>query len=109
MKATSMLFAVVLSLFVVTLSVHATVKPIKKLPTSSSELRYNKINLNQADVAELTNSFTGIGKKRAEAIVKYRETQGQFKSIEDLASVRGLGKRFVKKHLTQLQKIFVVN
>lgn len=67
-----------------------------------------KINLNSADVATLTHAFKGIGKKRAEAIVHYREEQGQFKSVEDLAYVRGLGALFVKRNLALLETIFIV-
>ncbi|WP_133127152.1 ComEA family DNA-binding protein [Legionella nagasakiensis] len=67
-----------------------------------------KINLNQADIKTLIHSMKGIGPKRAEAIVRYREEHGMFKSIEDLARVRGIGRTFVKHHLAQLQEIFSV-
>lgn len=97
MKAT--LFAVLLSLFVVSCPSQA-LTPLTEQKT--------KINLNKADVHALVQSCKGIGKKRAEAIVKYRETHGSFRSVEDLAQVRGIGKQFVKRHLTQLQAVFVV-
>lgn len=67
------------------------------------------IHLNQASVSELTNSFKGIGRKRAEAIVAYRESHGPFKAVADLAQVRGLGHTFINNHLEQLQKAFEVN
>lgn len=67
-----------------------------------------KINLNTANVPILIQSFKGIGKVRAQAIVHYRETNGPFKSVEDLAQVTGLGKQFVSKHLEELQQVFVV-
>ena len=50
------------------------------------------INLNKADVDTLTQSFKGIGRKRAEAIVAYREANGEFKSLDDLALVKGIGR-----------------
>lgn len=106
MKAT--LFAVILSLFVVSFTAHAdlkTTEPDTPLPT---EQTIRKINLNKADAQTLTNSYKGIGKKRAEAIVSYRETHGGFKSVEELAVVHGLGKTFVKKHLDELQAVFAV-
>ncbi len=68
-----------------------------------------KINLNQADVAALIHSFKGIGKKRAQAIVHYRESHGPFKSIEDLTEVTGFGPLFVSRHRQELEKIFTVN
>jgi competence protein ComEA len=42
------------------------------------------INLNQASVEELASQLKGIGRKRAQAIVNYRETQGPFISLEQL-------------------------
>lgn len=107
MKAT--LFAVVLSFFAVSLSTQAMAQDAKTTaPPSVTEQALKKINLNNATVRELTGSFKGIGKKRAEAIVSYRDTQGGFKSIEDLAQVRGLGKTFVDSHLSQLRDVFSV-
>ena len=67
-----------------------------------------KINLNTANIETLTQSFKGIGKKRAEAIIKYRETHRGFNSITDLAHVKGIGQAFVEKHLTQLKEVFIV-
>ncbi len=101
MKAT--LFAVVLSLFVISLPVFAV--PHIVTPTTQYVI---KINLNKADVRALTKSFKGIGKKRAEAIVSYREKYGGFKSVAELASIRGLGKSFVRRNLSQLQEVFTV-
>ena len=74
-----------------------------------SDIHVNKtINLNQANALQLTNSFKGIGEKRALAIVAYREAHGAFKSVADLEHVRGLGHIFISKHLEQLQKLYVV-
>lgn len=107
MKAT--LFAAVLLLSVVSLSVEAAVPNVR--PSSSPPVAQNlpKININTADVSALTQSFKGIGKKRAEAIVQYRETHGAFKSVADLAEVRGLGQTFVSAHLAALQLVFSVS
>ena len=105
MKAT--LFAVILSLFVISFPAQAVVKNVKPVTPPPTEQTI-KINLNKADVQTLTQSFKGIGQKRAEAIVSYRETHGGFKSVEELAQVRGLGKLFVKDHLTNLQEVFAV-
>lgn len=69
----------------------------------------NKINLNQANATTLAHSFRGIGDRRAEAIVKYRETHGPFRSILDLGAVKGIGHRFVKRQLSQLQGTYTVD
>ena len=103
------LFAAVLSLFVVSLPLNAAIKEADKTPSVSSQKPTVKIDLNKADIKTLSKSFKGIGQKRAEAIIGYRETKGGFKSVEELAQVRGLGEQFVKSHLSQLQETFVVN
>lgn len=67
-----------------------------------------KINLNTASATELVHSIRGIGIKRAQAIVQYRNTHGMFQSVLDLAKVRGLGKNFVKKHQLVIQQLYSV-
>lgn len=54
------------------------------------------INLNTADAAQLV-SLPGIGKKKAEAIVKFREENGNFKSLEDIQKVKGIGSKLFAK------------
>lgn len=68
-----------------------------------------KINLNKADEATLAKTFKGIGKKRAKAIISYRETHSGIKSIEELAKIRGIGKSFVQKNLAALKASFSVS
>lgn len=53
------------------------------------------ININTAGKAELM-AVRGIGEKRAEAIIAYREQHGPFKSVDDLANVQGIGPAIVK-------------
>lgn len=48
------------------------------------------ININNADVNEL-KSLPGIGEKKAQAIVNYREENGFYKDISDLLNVSGIG------------------
>lgn len=102
-------FAAVLSLFVIVISVHAANIPLLQKTVNSSPPSPVKIDLNKADVKILSKSFKGIGQKRAESIVKYRQEHGKFNSLEDLARVKGFGKQFVKNHLKQLQTVFFVN
>ncbi|MDN4503162.1 helix-hairpin-helix domain-containing protein [Alteromonadaceae bacterium BrNp21-10] len=53
------------------------------------------ININTASAKELMK-LPGIGKTKAEAIVAYREKNGNFMSLDDLTNVEGVGKKVVK-------------
>jgi competence protein ComEA len=48
------------------------------------------INLNTADMTALT-TLSGVGPATAEAIISWRETNGQFATVEQLMEVRGIG------------------
>ena len=61
------------------------------------------VNINTADATALTANIKGIGVKKAEAIVAYREQHGDFSRAEDLAKVRGIGKKTVEKNLDNLK------
>ncbi|BDR59272.1 helix-hairpin-helix domain-containing protein [Xylocopilactobacillus apicola] len=49
-----------------------------------------RINLNTADLAEL-QKINGVGAKKAEKIIEYREANGGFRNIEDLKNIGGIG------------------
>ena len=54
------------------------------------------VNLNTASVEQL-ETLPGIGKSTAERILEYRQKNGNFKKVEDLMNVRGVGeKSFLK-------------
>ncbi|WMJ08739.1 helix-hairpin-helix domain-containing protein [Nitrosomonas sp. sh817] len=54
------------------------------------------VNLNTATQAEL-ESLQGIGPAKAKAIVEYREKNGAFTSVDDLAKVAGVGPGIIKQ------------
>lgn len=56
----------------------------------------NKININTANVNELT-TLSGIGESRANDIIEYRTTNGNFKSIEEIKNVSGIGDSLFEK------------
>nr|WP_281258116.1 ComEA family DNA-binding protein [Zobellella taiwanensis] len=55
------------------------------------------ININTAGPEQLAQ-LTGIGPAKAAAIVEYRETNGPFATIDDLAKVKGIGESTVEKN-----------
>ena len=60
------------------------------------------MNINTADKETLMSAIKGVGEKRAEAIIAYREDHGPFKSIEELANVRGVGPSIVESNMDNL-------
>jgi competence protein ComEA len=61
-----------------------------------TSLAFAAVNINTASVQELS-TLSGIGPAKAQAIVEYREKNGQFKSVKDLAKVKGIGPKTVEK------------
>ncbi len=49
------------------------------------------LDINTATAAEFAAVMSGVGEKKAEAIVAFREANGNFESIEQLAQVKGIG------------------
>lgn len=49
------------------------------------------IDVNTATAEELAHAMTGVGVKKAMAIIAYRDENGPFASIDDLMQVRGIG------------------
>ncbi|MGR8935995.1 MAG: ComEA family DNA-binding protein [Gammaproteobacteria bacterium] len=56
------------------------------------------VNINTADAQVIADSLSGIGLKKAEAIVEYRKTNGPFKAPEDLLKVQGIGEKTLEKN-----------
>jgi len=53
------------------------------------------VNINTASAEELSESLKGVGMSKAEAIVSYRNENGQFKHMDELVNVKGIGIRTV--------------
>lgn len=57
-----------------------------------------QVNINKADAATLSAELVGVGEKKAQAIIAYRDANGPFKSPEALANVKGIGESTIKKN-----------
>lgn len=61
-----------------------------------------QVNINLADAETIAMVLDGIGISRAEAIVEYRETNGDFKSLDDLMLVSGIGEVTIRKNAARI-------
>ncbi|MHB8070915.1 MAG: helix-hairpin-helix domain-containing protein [Candidatus Cryosericum sp.] len=63
---------------------------ITVVPTSPASSTRTRVSINRATLAEL-DTLPGIGPAKAQAILDYRSQHGQFKRLEDLQNVKGIG------------------
>lgn len=64
--------------------------------SENSPSNEGKVNINTADEATLM-TLPGIGPSKAQAILIYRQENGQFKVVEDLKAVSGIGDKTFEK------------
>lgn len=56
------------------------------------------ININTADSEALVDGLTGVGPEKALAIVRYRQSNGPFRQVNDLVQVKGIGEGTVERN-----------
>ena len=56
------------------------------------------VDVNTASAKVLAEAIDGVGLKRAQAIVEYREQHGAFSSVDELAQVRGVSAGIVESN-----------
>lgn len=61
------------------------------------------VNINTADAATIASSLDGVGAAKAKAIVAWRDAHGPFKSVDDLAEVKGMGPATIKRNRSAIQ------
>jgi competence protein ComEA len=100
------------ALFCVTLSVAAFCLPIHEsmaqpiatpatssvAPSATSPVASPKalseetaVSINTADAATIAAAMTGVGLKKAQAIVEWREKNGKYSSLDQLLEIKGIG------------------
>jgi len=70
----------------------------KSATAKQSVQQSTAINLNKAGAKEIAKALKGVGMKKAQAIVNYRKQHGDFKAVEELASVKGIGVATIAKN-----------
>lgn len=61
------------------------------------------VDVNTADAKTLARELDGVGKAKAEAIVTHREKNGPFRNADDLAKVKGIGKKLIEQNKSNLK------
>ena len=63
---------------------------------NNSSSKNEKVNINEATKEEL-QKINGIGEGKADNIIKYRNENGIFNSIEDIKNINGIGESLFEK------------
>ena len=72
------------------------------LAVSGSLLAAPPVNINTAGPETLAEAINGVGLKRAEEIVREREKNGPYKSVDELSRVQGIGERIIERSRQRL-------
>jgi len=56
------------------------------------------VNINTASAEEIAEALDGVGLAKAQAIVRYREANGEFQHLDELVNVKGIGLATVDKN-----------
>ena len=62
---------------------------------------FASVDVNNAGAKELS-ALSGVGAKKANDIIAFREANGCFNSIDELAKVKGIGAKTVEKNRENL-------
>lgn len=61
------------------------------------------VNINTADAATIAKELKGIGPAKARAIVEHRQQHGAFRSLDELALIKGIGQKLVDQNRADLR------
>jgi len=61
------------------------------------------VNINSANAETIAEALKGVGMKKAQAIIEYRKKHGDFKAIEEIASVKGIGAATIAKNFNRIK------
>ena len=87
-----LLKALTCALFTTTLFLNTNLVSAEPIDTSEVIEVQEVVHLNNSTIDDLV-TLKGIGHKKAQAILIYREQVGAFKSIQDLTKVKGIGEK----------------
>ena len=83
---------------------HTDKTPVTPVTTAkSSDADDGVVSINTASAEALAQAMNGVGLKKAQSIVSYREEYGPFKALEQLQEVPGIGSALVERNLSHIK------
>ncbi|MGY3265324.1 ComEA family DNA-binding protein [Lysobacter sp. HA35] len=98
MNLARLLKTLALSLALASTAAAATPAPPARVPAPAPAAAVERVNINTADVATLDRVLVNVGPAKAQEIVAYRTTNGPFRTIDQLALVKGIGLKTIEKN-----------
>ncbi len=92
-----LLSLVLLPLGLVSSPANATEVPERTASQISQSPLIQRVNINSASAEDIAATVKGIGFKKAQAIIEWRDAYGQFTAIEQLSEVNGIGKKTLER------------
>jgi len=70
-------------------------------PSAQPASKSTQVDINTANEAQLSQ-LSQVGKKKAQEIIRHRELNGPFKTVDDLVKVKGIGQNTLEKNRGRL-------
>lgn len=85
-------------LFVKITKCFALVAFVFAISFSPSNFAASPLDINSATAEEFAAVMSGVGTKKAQAIIAYRDEHGPFQALDDLIFVKGIGPSLLEKN-----------
>lgn len=72
-------------------------------PEAAAQPQQDQVSINEATAEQLSAVMNGVGLKKAQAIVSYREQYGPFSAIQQLSEVPGIGNALIERNAARLK------
>ena len=72
-------------------------------PEAAAQPQQEQVSINEATAEQLSAVMNGVGLKKAQAIVNYREQYGPFSAVQQLSEVPGIGNALIERNASRLK------
>ncbi len=74
-----------------------------KKTAKTASAQQQKVDLNSASADEIAKTLSGVGPRKAQAMVKYRNEVGPFRSMDEVLEVKGFGPSILARNKGRIQ------